>query len=278
MDFSVAPWGGGGCLEANATVAAAGSGKLDDIRLKKSIGGWFNSSAPGMNRQGVMQPGYNVGAFSAVCCPGLQNLGAELEKVPTPEKETSSYFRLKWGVHMPWLSHENQTPRSDLVNFVVSTLIFRPQILEPRLLSLVPSESREGHWTHREGVHQGVVIVPADPPLARAVLGVGAVSDGISRRPRDEVGASPVACDETDRHITRRRQALGDLLAEEPLQRTTGSSSGPVRASRDRAQGSARWERDEDETMGEREFQELTHIAEKSPPCQFGETRGGIET
>ena len=92
MDFSVAPWGGGGCLEANATVAAAGSGKLDDIRLKKSIGGWFNSSAPGMNRQGVMQPGYNVGAFSAVCRPGLQNLGAELEKVPTPEKETSSYF------------------------------------------------------------------------------------------------------------------------------------------------------------------------------------------
>ena len=50
MDFSVAPWGGGGCLDANQTVAAAGSGKFDDIRLKKSVGGWFNSSAAGSPR------------------------------------------------------------------------------------------------------------------------------------------------------------------------------------------------------------------------------------
>ena len=67
MDFSVAPWGGGGCLEANATVAAAASGKFDDIRLKKSVGSWFNSSAPGTNTHGVAQPGYLVGQFSAVC-------------------------------------------------------------------------------------------------------------------------------------------------------------------------------------------------------------------
>lgn len=67
MDFSVAPWGGGGCLDANATVAAAGSGKFDDIRLKKSVGNWFNSSLAGKNKQGVMQPGYVVGQFSAVC-------------------------------------------------------------------------------------------------------------------------------------------------------------------------------------------------------------------
>ena len=51
MDFSVAPWGGGGCLDANATVAAAASGKLDDIRIKKTdsssgiMGSWYNSSA-----------------------------------------------------------------------------------------------------------------------------------------------------------------------------------------------------------------------------------------
>eukprot|EP00729_Bicosta_minor_P016387 gene16387-1736_t len=56
MDFSVAPWGGGGCLDANATVAAAASGKLDDIRLKKSTGSWFNSSTPGMIKKNV--PGY----------------------------------------------------------------------------------------------------------------------------------------------------------------------------------------------------------------------------
>jgi hypothetical protein len=29
MDFSVAPWGGGGCLDANATVAAAAAGKYN---------------------------------------------------------------------------------------------------------------------------------------------------------------------------------------------------------------------------------------------------------
>ena len=68
MDFSVAPWGGGGCLDANETVAAAASGSLDDIRLKKSTGNWFNSSAAGKNKQtGEMQPGYLVGQFSAVC-------------------------------------------------------------------------------------------------------------------------------------------------------------------------------------------------------------------
>lgn len=61
------PSTGGGCLEANATVAAAASGKFDDIRLKHSTGVWFNSSKPGMNKQGVLQPGYNVGSYSAVC-------------------------------------------------------------------------------------------------------------------------------------------------------------------------------------------------------------------
>ena len=64
MDFSVAHWGGGGCLDANETVAAAASGKLDDIRLKKTtsssgiMGSWFNSSAAA---------GQLVGSFSAVC-------------------------------------------------------------------------------------------------------------------------------------------------------------------------------------------------------------------
>jgi hypothetical protein len=67
MDFSVAPWGGGGCLDANETVAEAASGKMDDIRLKKSVGGWFNSSTAGKNKQGAMQKGYAVGQFSAVC-------------------------------------------------------------------------------------------------------------------------------------------------------------------------------------------------------------------
>lgn len=67
MDFSVAPWGGGGCLVANQTVAEAASGKLDDIRLKKATGNWFNSSTAGKNKQGVMQSGYAVGQFSAVC-------------------------------------------------------------------------------------------------------------------------------------------------------------------------------------------------------------------
>ena len=56
MDFSVAPWGGGGCLDANATVAAAASGKLDDIRLKKSTGSWFNSSTPGMVSDVIITP------------------------------------------------------------------------------------------------------------------------------------------------------------------------------------------------------------------------------
>lgn len=68
MDFSVAPWGGGGCLDANETVAAAASGKFDDIRLKKSTGGWFNSSAAGSPRGSTTPiPGYQVGQFSAVC-------------------------------------------------------------------------------------------------------------------------------------------------------------------------------------------------------------------
>ena len=64
MDFSVAPWGRGGCLDANATVAAAASGMLDDIRIKKTdsssgiMGSWYNSSA---------NAGHIVGEFSAVC-------------------------------------------------------------------------------------------------------------------------------------------------------------------------------------------------------------------
>ena len=48
--------------QANATVAEAASGRLDDIRIKSATGGWVNSSHAGVNRQG-----YTVGQFSAVC-------------------------------------------------------------------------------------------------------------------------------------------------------------------------------------------------------------------
>ena len=72
MDFSVAPWGGGGCLKANETVAAAGSGRLDDIRMKKGTilnpGGWFNSSTAAINRQGVLQKGYVQWGHCADVC------------------------------------------------------------------------------------------------------------------------------------------------------------------------------------------------------------------
>ena len=58
MDFSVAPWGGGGCLDANQTVAAAAAGKYNDVRLMHGYGRWFNSS---------VNAGHDVGSFSAVC-------------------------------------------------------------------------------------------------------------------------------------------------------------------------------------------------------------------
>ena len=58
MDFSVAPWGGGGCLGANETVAAAATGKYNDVRLMHGYGRWFNSS---------LNAGHDVGSFSAVC-------------------------------------------------------------------------------------------------------------------------------------------------------------------------------------------------------------------
>ena len=49
-----------------------------------------------------------------------------------PRKRMSSYFLLKWGVQIPYIFHENQTPRSDLANLVHSKPNFCPQILEPR--------------------------------------------------------------------------------------------------------------------------------------------------
>ena len=61
MDFSVAPWGEGGCLDANETVAAAAAGEYDDIRLMHGFSSsklWFNSS---------YDAGLSVGKFSAVC-------------------------------------------------------------------------------------------------------------------------------------------------------------------------------------------------------------------
>ena len=43
----------------------------------------------------------------------------------------SSYFLLKWGVQIPYIFHENQTPRS-LVQFRTFRTLSCPQILEPR--------------------------------------------------------------------------------------------------------------------------------------------------
>ena len=40
-----------------------------------------------------------------------------------PRKSTSSYSLLKWGVHIPFLFHEGQTPRSDSANFEPLELI-----------------------------------------------------------------------------------------------------------------------------------------------------------
>ena len=43
-----------------------------------------------------------------------------------------SYFRLERGVQIPYIFHENQTPRSDSANLVTLEPIFCPQFLEPR--------------------------------------------------------------------------------------------------------------------------------------------------
>ena len=64
-------------------------------------------------------------------CAGLQNLGAE--SFSGPRKTYELVFPLKCLPCMPCFCHRNHTPRSDLVNFVASELIFRPQTLEPRL-------------------------------------------------------------------------------------------------------------------------------------------------
>ena len=55
------------------------------------------------------------------------------ETIFCPRKSSSSFFLLKWGVQIMCLFSQNQTPRSDSVNFVSSEPIFCPQILEPRL-------------------------------------------------------------------------------------------------------------------------------------------------
>ena len=39
----------------------------------------------------------------------------------------SSHFLLKWGVQIPYIFHENQTPRSDSANLVTLEPIFCPQ-------------------------------------------------------------------------------------------------------------------------------------------------------
>ena len=63
------------------------------------------------------------------------NLGSRIwgaESVFRPQKRMSSHFLLKRGVQMPYLFHENQTPRSDAANLEPSEPVFCPQILEPR--------------------------------------------------------------------------------------------------------------------------------------------------
>ena len=104
-----------------------------------------------------------------------------------------------------------------------------------------------------EGVHHGVVVVPADPALASAVLGDGAVGQRVGRRPLREGGAPPVAGDQADRHVTRRGEALGDLPAEEPAHRPAHPDDQNPHKSRERRRpqhARTRTERDCDETDG----------------------------
>ena len=45
-----------------------------------------------------------------------------------------SFFRLEWGVQILYIFNQNQTPRSDSVNFVPLQPILCPQILEPSVM------------------------------------------------------------------------------------------------------------------------------------------------
>ena len=74
-----------------------------------------------------------------------------------PRKRVSSYFLLKWGVQIPYLFHENQTPRSDSANFVPLEPIFCPQILEP---STEPS-----HWNITRGTIVNKDFHVPSPPV-----------------------------------------------------------------------------------------------------------------
>ena len=60
--------------------------------------------------------------------PAWANQNSGVETVFRPRKRMSSFFLLKWGVQIPCLFSQNQTPRSDTANLEPSEPIFCPQI------------------------------------------------------------------------------------------------------------------------------------------------------
>ena len=70
---------------------------------------------------GVKYVSIGVEGWAHIIIWGLQN------RFSAPGKEMGSYFRLKRGVQIPYLIHENQTPRSDsAISVPVEPIPVRP--------------------------------------------------------------------------------------------------------------------------------------------------------